>query len=103
MKNSFCHTLRIAESSDRKGSLKEYWAKRTQKQIAELVPSKQKMARKQNFLCPVCSQSLFNGEELHVHHILPREAGGEEKYKNLLLLHEDCTPKSIQVLTREKR
>jgi RNA-directed DNA polymerase len=84
------HIMVKKTSSPDDPSLKVYWAKRTQKQIVELVPSKQKMARKQNFLCPVCSQSLFNGEELHVHHILPRESGGEERYKNLLLLHEDC-------------
>lgn len=71
-------------------SLKEYWARRNQRQITGLVLSKQKMARKQNFNCPVCFQSLFNGEELHTHHILPKEAGGEDRYKNLLLVHEDC-------------
>lgn len=71
-------------------SLKEYWKKRNSKPVTELVPSKQRMAKKQNFVCPVCSQSLLNGEELHIHHILPREAGGEEKYSNLLLVHEDC-------------
>jgi RNA-directed DNA polymerase len=70
--------------------LKEYWEKRSQRQIADFVPSKQKMAKKQDFICPVCSQSLFNGEELHTHHIVPVEAGGEEKYRNLLLVHEDC-------------
>lgn len=71
-------------------SLKEYWVKRRQRQIVELVPSKQKMAKKQNLICPICSESLFNGEELHTHHIRPVEHGGQEKYKNLLLVHEDC-------------
>lgn len=71
-------------------SLKDYWEQRTRKQVTELVPSKQKMAKKQNFACPVCNQSLLNGEELHTHHVLPRSDGGQDKYKNLLLVHQDC-------------
>ncbi len=84
------HIIVKTTSSPDDPSLKAYWEKRSQLQIADLVPSKQKMARKQNFACPVCSQSLLNGEELHTHHILPVEAGGLEKYSNLLLIHEDC-------------
>lgn len=71
-------------------SLKDYWEQRNRKQVTELVASKQKMAKKQHFACPVCNQSLLNGEELHTHHILPRNDGGQDKYKNLLLVHQDC-------------
>jgi RNA-directed DNA polymerase len=71
-------------------SLKEYWKKRTRVKIKELVPSKQKIAKKQNFICPVCNQILLNGEELHIHHILPVAEGGKDKYRNLILLHQDC-------------
>lgn len=71
-------------------SLKEYWEKRTRIKIKELVPSKQKIAKRQNFICPVCNQILLNGEELHVHHILPVAEGGKDKYRNLILLHRDC-------------
>jgi RNA-directed DNA polymerase len=84
------HIIVKTTSSPDDPLLKAYWEKRNRRQIAELVPSKQKMARKQNFVCPVCNQSLLNGEELHTHHIVPVEAGGEEKYRNLLLVHEDC-------------
>ena len=34
--------------------------------------------------------SLLNGEDLEVHHILPRKDGGSDKPKNLLLLHKEC-------------
>ena len=40
--------------------------------------------------CPVCTNSLLNGEDLEVHHILPRKDGGSDKPKNLLLLHKEC-------------
>lgn len=82
-------TVKTTSSPD-DPSLKEYWQKRSQRQIADLVPSKQKMAGKQHFVCPVCNQSLLNGEELHTHHIIPVQAGGQDKYSNLLLVHEDC-------------
>ncbi|MFD2935145.1 hypothetical protein [Spirosoma flavum] len=48
-------------------SLRAYWQKRTQRKLAELVPSKQRIVRRQNYPCPVCKTSLFTNEALHVH------------------------------------
>ncbi|MEO1432849.1 MAG: HNH endonuclease signature motif containing protein [Cyanobacteria bacterium J06633_8] len=41
-------------------------------------------------MCPTCRESLFNGEELHVHHIIPKSKGGKDTYKNLQLVHLMC-------------
>lgn len=40
--------------------------------------------------CPVCWQKLEMEEEWHVHHILPRHAGGGDEQSNLILLHQNC-------------
>ncbi|MBC3789173.1 HNH endonuclease [Spirosoma utsteinense] len=71
-------------------SLRAYWQKRSQRKSAELVPSKQRIARRQNHQCPVCKTSLFTDEALHVHHIKPKQEGGSDAYSNLRLVHVTC-------------
>jgi len=41
-------------------------------------------------ICPVCEGDLFNGEQLHIHHIIERQYGGQSSFKNLVLLHLPC-------------
>ncbi|WP_446684502.1 HNH endonuclease [Cyanobacterium sp. HL-69] len=43
------------------------------------------MAKQQNFTCPHCQQSLFNGESTEIHHIIPRALGGSDNTKNLVI------------------
>ena len=50
----------------------------------------QKIAKNQEYICPVCKESLFNTEELHVHHIIPKSKGGKDTYTNLQLVHFMC-------------
>jgi len=84
------HVLVYGKSSPDDPSLKEYWAKRKAAKAKDLTPSKQKIAKKQNFLCPVCGESLFNDEELHVHHVVPKAKEGANTYSNLQLIHLYC-------------
>ncbi len=44
-------------------ALKAYWQKRNERQATDLTPSWQKIAKHQNYKCPVCGQTLFNDEE----------------------------------------
>lgn len=48
------------------------------------------LSKLQKGYCPVCDASLFNGEELEIHHIKPRREGGDHSLKNLKLLHKLC-------------
>lgn len=84
------HTLVKGKSSPDDPSLKEYWKKRNEAKAEELIPSYQKIAKNQSFVCPVCGDSLFNGEEIHKHHIKPRHLGGKDTYSNLRLVHLFC-------------
>ncbi|MDE2733819.1 MAG: group II intron reverse transcriptase/maturase [Gemmatimonadota bacterium] len=71
--------------------LREYWEKRNFKQVETLTHTRHKrLAKKQKGNCPVCRDSLFTGEELHIHHILPKSEGGTDQYRNLALLHVTC-------------
>ncbi len=81
--------IQDAASPDDPGLL-QYFQQRAKRQVAELVPSKQRIARKQNYQCPICKMSLFTGEALQVHHVQPRHRGGSDAYSNLRLLHTTC-------------
>jgi RNA-directed DNA polymerase len=72
--------------------LEEYYEKRDIKQFnANNIMSRQKLAKKQRYLCPLCGQFICdNREGLEVHHIIPRALGGADEYKNLQLVHISC-------------
>lgn len=48
------------------------------------------LALEQRGVCPVCESDLFNGEPLHVHHIIERAKRGLNTKKNLILLYGAC-------------
>src|SRR5690348_11887755 len=70
-------------------SLKDYWRKRNARKVTDLPASRQKIAKKQNGVCPVCKNTLFNDEELHVHHKVPKAKGGKDNYGNLVLVRSE--------------
>lgn len=84
------HILVKGRSSPDDPNLKSYWQDREKAKSKSLTPSKQKIAQNQGCICPKCGESLFNGEELHVHHIEPKQQGGSNSYKNLRFLHFYC-------------
>lgn len=84
------HTLVKGKSSTDDPGLREYWKEREKAKAKELLPTTQKIAKKQGFLCSVCGESLFNGEEIHKHHIVPQHQGGKDTYSNLRLVHLFC-------------
>jgi RNA-directed DNA polymerase len=84
------HILVKGKASPDDPALKAYWKQRNAAKIKDLAPNKQKMARKQQGLCPICKNMLFNDEELHVHHKKPKAKGGKDTYGNLQLGHLFC-------------
>nr|WP_100897697.1 reverse transcriptase domain-containing protein [Nostoc flagelliforme] len=84
------HTQIIGTSSPDDPELRQYWTKRERSKSIALEPSNQKIAKRQNYLCPVCYESLFNGETLHRHHITPRHQNGKNYIANLQLVHYYC-------------
>ena len=84
------HTLVKGKSSPDDPNLKEYWEERKRANVKELKPTYQEIAKKLSNVCPVCGDSLANGEEIHKHHIIPRHKGGKDTYSNLILVHLFC-------------
>ena len=41
--------------------------------------SRQTVAKNQDHQCPKCGESLYNGEELHLHHVKPTHRGRVRK------------------------
>ena len=71
--------------------LAEYWEERRQKAWKKLPSQRQRdLARRQQGLCSRCRVSLYNGEELHAHHQVPKSKGGSDKPSNLRLVHLYC-------------
>lgn len=52
--------------------------------------TKSKLLTIQSEVCPVCDMQLLNSEQLNIHHVIPKKAGGSHKISNLILLHESC-------------
>lgn len=84
------HTLVKGKSSPDDPKLKEYWEKRNKDKTKELKPTYQEIAKRQGNICPICGESIANGEKIHKHHITPRHKGGKDTYSNLRLVHLFC-------------
>jgi len=70
-----------------------YWAERLSKGYGNITPSKAKMLKRQDGICPVCKCRFGNEDLPEAHHIHPRHLGGEDKYTNLVLVHLHCHDK----------
>ena len=66
----------------------EYFDKRRQ----SLINAKFRalMYKKYKHKCPVCLESLHNGETVELHHIIPQKSGGKYSVENVLPLHQIC-------------
>lgn len=85
------HTMVKGTASPDNPDLKQYWENRDKKKATTLNnESLGKLARLQNHKCPICGESIYNGEELHKHHIVPKSQGGKDTYNNLRLVHYLC-------------
>jgi RNA-directed DNA polymerase len=73
-------------------TLRGYWIERERRKIDNdlLPPRLTGLARAQRGLCSHCGASLFNGEALNRHHLLPKRDGGSDERPNLRLLHLYC-------------
>ena len=88
------HPLVSKRASPDDPSLTEYWEKRSKRnqksEVTKWNAKQEQVAYKQGYKCPICKQSLFNDEELHLHHITPRSEGGKDTLNNLVWLHLFC-------------
>jgi RNA-directed DNA polymerase len=86
------HVLVKGSASPDDPDLRGYWTERERRKLDEglLPPRLMGLARAQRGRCSHCGASLFNGEALHRHHLLPKGEGGTDERSNLRLLHLYC-------------
>lgn len=84
------HILVRGTASPDDPKLSDYWQWREKAKAKDLPSSLRSLAHNQNYICPLCGISLFNDEELHVHHKERRSKGGASSYNNLVLIHLYC-------------
>jgi len=70
-------------------TLQDYWRQRRKKTQAT-GQRYRKLFAYQKGTCPVCHQPLENGEDIHMHHVIPKKRKGTEALDNLRLVHLDC-------------
>lgn len=80
----------LSSPDDPNPEVQQWFKDKRKRQSQNYKSSVQKMAKNQKFVCPRCKESLFNGENLHAHHIIPKSQGGKDTYKNLQLVHLLC-------------
>ncbi len=87
------HVKIKGKASPDDSTLKEYWEKRQLEKDKNYWTKDSilyQVAENQNWKCPSCHQSFFNGEEIHTHHIVPVAQGGQYETGNLQHLHSAC-------------
>ena len=86
------HVLVKGSASPDDPELRGYWIERERRKLDNdlLPPRFMGLARAQRGSCSHCGASLFNGEALHRHHLLPKSEGGTDKRSNVQLLHLYC-------------
>ncbi|MGI8688905.1 MAG: group II intron maturase-specific domain-containing protein [Thermomicrobiales bacterium] len=82
------HALVNGTTSPDDPARREYWSKRTAAKTKNLPPRTRKIAYAQNSVCPLCGESIHNGEEIHKHHVHGRRNSDE-----VILLHLYCHQK----------
>lgn len=84
------HCLVKGTASPDDPALRTYWAQREAQKIKQLPHALRPLAQRQWRVCPHCGESLFNGEEIHRHHLIPLAEGGKDDHTNLILVHLYC-------------
>lgn len=69
-----------------------YWQERTRRAVARQTYVKRKLAllARQEGRCAMCAILFATTEEVHIHHIIPRRAGGTDDLTNLQAVHPWC-------------
>ena len=86
------HTLIKFRATPYDACLNEYFENRDEKEFdRNCIKSKQKLAKIQNYKCPICRMSITDfSEKLAIKEKIPVIHGGTRKYNNLQLVHGYC-------------
>jgi len=83
--------------------LEGYWAgRKAQEAINSLTSFQRKAAEAQKWVCPICRDWIFNGEEWHEHRVVPGAEGGQYTRDNVRLVHLYCHQAAHKARPRAK-
>ena len=88
-----CHVKVKGRASPDDPTLKAYWETRRLQRGRQRVAKGRRLygiAEAQRWQCPGCGQALFDGQEVHLPHLIPVKAGGSADRQNLRWLHATC-------------
>ena len=98
------HVMVKHDASPDDATLREYWERRNLRKLElQHTQRHRNLARRQQGKCPYCLDRLANGEELHIHHKVPRSQGGKDNLQNLALTHLYCHQQQHAKETRNAR
>ncbi len=85
---------------------KTYWSSRMGK-FPNLPTGKAKLLKLQKGKCNICGLHFKDEDVIETDHIIPRQAGGNNSYNNLQLLHRHChdkkTKEDLKLIAEHKR
>nr|WP_277878995.1 HNH endonuclease signature motif containing protein [Leptolyngbya sp. FACHB-711] len=86
------HILIQGDASPDNPDFRNYFEQRAKRseQSGDYPKAVQRVIQHQQARCPNCGQSLFNGEEIQIHHKVPRQQGGTNHTSNLMAVHLVC-------------
>lgn len=84
------HIIVKGSSSPDDPTLRGYWEARKKTKVKQLPTVRRWLAIRQDSRCVCCGETLFNEEELQIHHVRPRSRGGRDEQSNLRLVHLYC-------------
>ncbi len=86
------YTKVIGRCSPYNPELKDYWAKRYQRQVDQQTNSrlKQTILQRQDYQCGECRIPFLPDDLIHFHHIVPRVKGGSDAPHNRMAMHSHC-------------
>jgi RNA-directed DNA polymerase len=98
------HPLVRGTASPDDPSLRDYGWSRRKITRRSLSPRDVKLAKAQDWRCPVGGRDLLSeGEELHRHHKNPRSMGGSDAYRNRELVHLYCHQQRHALLRQQRQ
>jgi RNA-directed DNA polymerase len=86
------HVLIQGNASPDNPEFKDYFERRAKRSssIGNYPKAAQQVILCQQTQCPNCGQSLFNEEDIHIHHKVSRQKGGTNHTSNLVAVHLVC-------------
>ncbi len=86
------HIKVTGKNSPYNPALHKYWQDRLKQQVAGQAYQKKLLVllKTQDNRCGMCKIFFTPEDEIHIHHIIPKNGGGTEEFSNVQAVHAHC-------------